>query len=188
MTQSTSEHESAAGTAHALFAKGPGGRLLERLCKISAGLGGLALIGVALLTMASVAGRALFRSPILGDVELVQLTCAVCLAAFMPYTQWMGGNIIVDFFTTGLGTRAQAWLDALGALLLGAVMLLFGWRTAVGGVVARSDEATSMLMSIPLWIPYLLMVPFLTLTGVVAVYKAWRLSMHGGRAPAGRSH
>lgn len=168
-------------TTQALFSAGPVGRTLQRLSKLSAGLGGLALIAVALLTLASVIGRALFRTPILGDVELVQLTCAVCLSAFMPYTQWMGGNIIVDFFTTHLSTRAQARLDALGALLLGLAMLLFGWRTAVGSVVARADEATSMLMSIPLWIPYALMVPFLLLTGVVAVYKAWRLWTEGGR-------
>jgi TRAP-type C4-dicarboxylate transport system permease small subunit len=172
-----------------IYSSGPVGHTLQRLCKLSAAVGGIGLVGAALLTLASVAGRALFRTPILGDVELVQLSCAVALSAFMPYTQWLGGNIIVDFFTTGLSKPAQSRLDALGALLLGIAMLLLGWRTVVGSTIAYGNHETSMLMSIPLWITYALMAPFLLLTGVVAVYKAWRLWTHAGRGASGaRGH
>jgi len=45
----------------------------------------------------SVIGRAFFSHPILGDVELVQLGCAVVVASFLPYTQFRNANIIVDF-------------------------------------------------------------------------------------------
>jgi TRAP-type C4-dicarboxylate transport system permease small subunit len=91
---------------------------------------GACLIGIALMTLASVVGRVLWSSPIQGDVEMVQLACAVGLACFLPYTQWQGGNIIVDFFTTWASRRTQQRLDALGALLVGAVAGLLCWRTA----------------------------------------------------------
>jgi TRAP-type C4-dicarboxylate transport system permease small subunit len=149
-------------------------RVLRALCQASAVIGGVILIGIALMTLGSVLGRVLFSHPIQGDVELVQLSCAVALAAFLPYTQWQGGNIIVDFFTAKASRKTQSRLDALGALLLGLVAALVCWRTAVGSQAAYDNQETSMLMSIPIWIPYLLMTPGLLLTAVVALFIAWR--------------
>jgi TRAP-type C4-dicarboxylate transport system permease small subunit len=150
------------------------GSALRALCQASAVLGGVALIGIALMTLASVLGRVLWSSPIQGDVEMVQLACAVGLACFLPYTQWQGGNIIVDFFMTWASARTQQRLDALGALLVGAVAGLLCWRTGVGAMAAHADQETSMLMSIPIWIPYALMTPGLLLTALVSLYIAWR--------------
>jgi TRAP-type C4-dicarboxylate transport system permease small subunit len=149
-------------------------RVLRALCQASAVIGGVILIGIALMTLASVLGRVLFSHPIQGDVELVQLSCAVALAAFLPYTQWQGGNIIVDFFTARASRKTQSRLDALGALLLGLVAALVCWRTGVGSRVAYDNQETSMLMAIPIWIPYLLMTPGLLLTAVVSLFIAWR--------------
>lgn len=150
------------------------GHFLRRLCVASAAVGGVLLIGIGLLTLLSVAGRVLFSHPIQGDVETVQLACAVGLACFLPYTQWQGGNIIVDFFTTRASKDAQRRLDALGALLLGLVAALVCWRTAAGSLAAYENGETSMLIGIPIWIPYLLMAPGLALTALVSFFIAWR--------------
>jgi len=158
---------------------GPIGRVLRMLCQICALTGGLLLIGIALMTLASVAGRVFWSSPILGDVEVVQLACAVGLACFLPYTQWQGTNIMVDFFTLRASAHNKRRLDAFGALLLALVTTLVGWRTAVGSMAAYEYQETSMLMAIPIWIPYALMVPGLLLTAVVSVYVAWRTLMSG---------
>ena len=150
------------------------GRVLRALSQTSGVLGGVLLIGIALMTLSSVSGRVLFAKPIQGDVEMVQLACAVALASFLPYTQWQGSNIMVDFFTTRASKATQRGLDALGSLLLGLVAALVCWRTAVGSMAAYANEETSMLMAIPIWIPYLLMTPGLLLTAVVAFYISWR--------------
>jgi TRAP-type C4-dicarboxylate transport system permease small subunit len=150
------------------------GHLLRALSQASAVIGGLILIGMALMTLASVAGRALFSSPIQGDVEMVQLACAVALACFVPYTQWQGGNIIVDFFTTRATLATRQRLDALGALLVGLVASLICWRTVAGSMAAYANQETSMLIAIPIWIPYLLMTPGLLLTALVSFFIAWR--------------
>jgi hypothetical protein len=52
-----------------------------------AALGGVILVAMAAMTVTSVIGAAFFARPILGDVELVQLGTAVCVALFLPYTQ-----------------------------------------------------------------------------------------------------
>ena len=62
----------------------PIGRLLHVLCDVCAVIGGAVLIAMAAMTVVSVIGRTFFDSPILGDVELVQLGLAVCVATFLP--------------------------------------------------------------------------------------------------------
>ncbi|WP_310628210.1 TRAP transporter small permease [Limnohabitans sp.] len=142
-------------------------RVLELLCDASATIGGVVLVAIASVTVVSVVGRAFFSHPILGDVELVQLGCAVVVASFLPYTQFRHANIIVDFFTTHASERTQSKLDAFGTLLYTLVMALVAWRVAVGGVDIKANQETSMLMALPLWIPYMLMVPGLVLCSVI---------------------
>ena len=142
-------------------------RVLERLCDISATIGGIVLVAIASVTVVSVIGRAFFSHPILGDVELVQLGCAVVVASFLPYTQFRRGNIIVDFFTTGASEQTQNFLDGVGTLLYTLMMALITWRVAVGGIDIHNNQETSMLMALPLWIPYMLMIPGLVLCTLI---------------------
>jgi TRAP-type C4-dicarboxylate transport system permease small subunit len=142
-------------------------RILQRLCDASATIGGVVLVAIACVTVVSVIGRAFFSHPILGDVELVQLGCAVVVASFLPYTQFRQANIIVDFFTTNASEATQSKLDAFGTLLYTLVMGLVAWRVAVGGIDIKAAQETSMLMALPLWIPYMLMVPGLALCTVI---------------------
>lgn len=146
-------------------------RFLGHLCAISAGFGGIFLVALALMTLSSVIGRALFAHPIQGDVELVQLGCAVCVASFLPYTQYKRANIIVDFFTANASEHTQSWMDGLGAFILAVSMGLITWRLTLGGMTVKENGETSMLMAIPVWIPYFLMIPGLALTTIVGVYQ-----------------
>lgn len=138
-------------------------RRLEQLCDVSAALGALVLSAVALMTTVSVIGRAFFAHPILGDVELVQLGGAVVVASFLPYTQFRRANLIVDFFTTGTRAATQRWMDTMGTAFYTAVMALVTWRVAAGGLSMHQSQERSMLMDLPLWMPYALMLPGLTL-------------------------
>ena len=150
---------------------------LERLCDASAAIGVLVLLAIACMTTVSVIGRAFFAHPILGDVELVQLGGAVVVASFLPYTQVRRANIIVDFFTSGASLRAQRIMDLGGTVLYTVVLAMVLWRVAVGGIDIRAAGERSMLMDLPLWLPYLLMLPGLTLCvliGAVQVAREWR--------------
>lgn len=152
-------------------------RALLKLCDGSAAIGGVVLIAIAVMTVVSVVGRAAFSHPILGDVELVQLGSAVVVASFLPYTQLRRANIIVDFFTTKASPRTQGRFDTFGTLLYTIVLALVCWRVAAGGIAIRETQETSMLMNLPLWIPYLLMVPGLALCvviGLVQTVEQWR--------------
>lgn len=150
------------------------GRLLHVLCDICAVIGGVVLIAMAGMTVFSVVGRTFFSSPILGDIELVQLGLAVCVATFLPYTQFRSANIIVDFFTTKARQSTQRRMDALGALLYAGCTALIAWRVYAGAVMSYENQEASMLMNLPLWVPYALMVPGFVLCTVVGLYQAFR--------------
>jgi TRAP-type C4-dicarboxylate transport system permease small subunit len=147
---------------------------LEILCDASAAVGAAVLLAIAGMTTLSVIGRAFFAHPILGDVELVQLGGAVVVASFLPYTQYRRGNIIVDFFTNGASPRTQGHMDTLGVLLYTVVMAVVLWRVAVGGIDIHSAGERSMLMDLPLWLPYLLMLPGLALCVLIGVMQLVR--------------
>jgi TRAP-type C4-dicarboxylate transport system permease small subunit len=159
------------------------GRVLAKLCHIFAAAGGVVLIAITIMSASSILGRALFSKAITGDFELVQLACAVCVAAFLPYAQQQRSNIIVDFFTVNASRKIRGRLDAIGALAVALVTALVGWRTAVGATVVYANGETSMLMGVPIWISYAMMAPGFMLTAVVSVHAAWeywRASDGGG--------
>jgi TRAP-type C4-dicarboxylate transport system permease small subunit len=147
-------------------------KLLARLAWWFAVAGGFAAALVALMVVVSIAGRATMSVPIQGDVELTQLGIAFCISLCLPWCQLHGSNIIVDFFTQKASTRTRQVLDAIGGLLLAAMVWLLAWRTAVGAVaVAEANEAT-MIRELPMWWIYAALAPGLALTGVIAFWQA----------------
>jgi TRAP-type C4-dicarboxylate transport system permease small subunit len=147
-------------------------KLLEALAKICAILAGLVMVGITLLTCASVIGRSLLGSAINGDFELFGFAAGAGIALFLPWCQVKRGNIIVDFFTTGASEAARARMDRLGALLLAAVMALMSWRSVLGGLNAWTTQSGSMMLGFPEWVVYAFMVPPMTLTAVIALHQA----------------
>lgn len=152
---------------------------LERACDASATIGGTVLVAMACMTVVSVVGRAFFAHPILGDVELVQLGSAVVVASFMPYTQFKRVNIMVDFFTNHATSEHKRAMDCLGNALYTLMMALVLWRVAVGGIDMRESAESSMLMNLPLWWPYALMVPGLSLCVLIGLVQTKDLLLTG---------
>lgn len=140
----------------------------------------VALIGA--MSTVSIIGRAVFVRPITGDFELVEFGTAVAGAMFLPYCQATWGHIAVDLFTLKASERTRTWLDQFGCFLMGFMYALLVWRTGTGTFdIFRSNE-TTMLMGLPIWIGYLLMLPGLFLAAVVAFAQS------AGIPVAGRTH
>ena len=145
---------------------------LDVLARAFAFAGGVVLVAMTGMSVVSIAGRTVLGQPLAGDFELVQVGCAVAVAAFLPYCQLRRGNIIVDFFTVRAGPRVQAALDALGALLLAAVMALLAWRTAAGMLTVKAAGEITMIVGFPVWLGYAAIVPSLALTALVGLVTA----------------
>lgn len=146
-------------------------RLLDALAKALALAGGALLIAVSVATVVSVAGRWLAGKPITGDIELVQLGVAAAIALFLPYCQLHRSHLIVDFFTARSSGPVQRRLDAAGSMVAGLVFFALAWRAGVAVSDMRSASETTMVLGIPLWIPYVAMVPGLALAGLAGVLQ-----------------
>jgi TRAP-type C4-dicarboxylate transport system permease small subunit len=158
------------------------GRALELVAQAFAFFGGAVFVGLIGMSVTSITLRTFTGKPVQGDFEMVQFACAIGIAAFLPWCQLCRGNIIVDFFTARLPPRGQAWLDALGALLLALVVAVVAWRAGYGAQSVFASGERAMISRIPVWIPYAGVVPSLALTAVVALYTAWE-SIAAGKRP-----
>ena len=147
-------------------------RTLDRLARLCALLGGLLLVGIMLMTCASVIGRNLLDRTLVGDFELTGVACGVAIAMFMPWCQLRRGHILVDFFTARASAATVAWLDRCGALLVALCLAALAWRSTVGGLNAHANFSTSMLLGVPHWWVYAGMVPPLVLTALIGLCQA----------------
>jgi len=126
------------------------------------------------MTCASLIGRNTTGWTIMGDFEISGFAAGAAIALFLPLCQARRGNIIVDFFTTRASAATQMRLDRFGAALLALTMTLMTWRTALGGISAFKSQAGSMMLGVPEWWVYAVMVPALGLTALIAAVQAMK--------------
>ena len=150
------------------------GRWLFAATKGFALAGGLILVALTLMSLASIAGRSLLSMPVPGDYELVQLGIAVAVASFLPFCQMRGGHVLVDFFTAHSRPSVRAALDTLGALLLAVAAAVFAWRIAAGALSFKEANDQTTILEIPTWWAMALMVPSFALFSAAGFYTAWR--------------
>ena len=152
----------------------PLGVLLYRLSGGFALAGGLVLVAMMLMSLVSIVGRALLNKPLPGDYELVQLGCAIAVAAFLPFCQMRGGHVLVDFFTAKSPPAFRAALDTLGALLLAVAAGVITWRLFAGAASMKVANDQTTILEIPTWWTIALMVPSFALFSATGFYTAWQ--------------
>ena len=173
------------GTAPPLISFGPVGNWLLRLCKLAALIGGLVFVALVAMLIVSIVGRKLASYPVPGDVEVLQMCAAAATASFFAYCHLMRGDVRVDFFTQHLAPRHVLLLDAFASLLVGLFGALIAWRTAVGAWSLREVGETSVILSWPMWIAQMLMVPGFVLLALAGGYMAGRCWQERARLRSG---
>jgi TRAP-type C4-dicarboxylate transport system permease small subunit len=129
----------------------PAGRLLWKLCRASAVVGGYMLAVSALITTVSVSLNAAFKVPILGQYEMVSFGTSLAIYLFLPWCQVVRGNIVVDFFLAGASVRVREAFDALGALIYLIMAVLLLWRLSVGGLELYAQAQATAVLKLPYW-------------------------------------
>lgn len=131
------------------------GRLLEAVCGAVAMLGGVLLLAIMLISSLSVLGRALSLlfgariSGIPGDVEIVQLGCAVAIFAFLPICQLKRANVLVGALTKRLPVRARASFDLAANALFLVLTFLLAFQLGIGTREKFANHDTTMVLRLP---------------------------------------
>lgn len=146
--------------------------LLERLCKALAVAGGVTLTVMAFMSLASITGRTLFDKALLGDYELVQILSAVAVGMTLPYCHWIGGHVIVDFFTAHAKPSTNGLLDGISNALLSVASAIMAWRLTVGMIDLHDSQDASMLLNLPTWWGYAPLIPSFALMAATGLYQA----------------
>lgn len=150
---------------------------VERLARLLAVLGGLVLVAVTVLTVASIAGRAFTRQglgPVPGDFELVEALTAFAVFAFLPWCQLRRGHATVDVFTRLLPERANRLIDLVCEVLMTAVVVLIAWRLWHGMQDKLRYHETTFILQFPLWWSYAAAFAAAAAGVLVSVYAAFR--------------
>lgn len=152
----------------------PIGRALHATSRAFALGGGLVLVAMALLTTASVLGRATFLGPVNGDFELIEIGLSVAVLAVLPWTQMTRGNVVVDVFLALAPARVRFAFDATGALLYALIAALIGWRLALGGLDLFAYNEQTTILGIPRWWTFPLAIVCWVLLAAVCLHGLWR--------------
>ncbi|MGR3570487.1 TRAP transporter small permease [Brevirhabdus sp.] len=128
--------------------------LLGRLITLWALLGGVVLLLVVAMNVASVLGMIVWK-PFPGDFEMTQVGVAVAVFAFLPYCQLTDANVTADIFTARASPRARALLRGLASLIAMGFAALLLWRMYAGMLDQRAYDYTTAIVQFPIWLAFL---------------------------------
>lgn len=151
-------------------------RFVQGLALRLAELGGIVLTAVILMTVVSIAGRALSGAgfgPIPGDFELLEAGIGFAVFAFLPIAQLNGTHAAVDIFTSVMGVRTNRLLLAFWEVIVFLAFVLIAWRLAVGTIQKHGNGETTFLLQFPVWWAYAACLVPAVGTTIVAAWSAW---------------
>ncbi|MDQ8035672.1 MAG: TRAP transporter small permease [Bordetella sp.] len=129
-------------------------RLLERVARIGAWIGGLGLLLVSWLIVVDLAARKLAGVSLGGADELAGYTLAVASAWAFPITLLRRSHIRVDVVYTHLSPRTRVVLDVFALVCLGVfvgTLTWHAWFVLVDSIHFQSVSNTPL--QVPQWIP-----------------------------------
>lgn len=151
--------------------------ILRGLTHAMAVVGGLAVAGIIVVTVADVVGRQ-FGHSVKGAYDLVRVLGAIAMGCALPLTKAVKGHIAIEYFFQKLGTPGRAAMDTIMRLVLLALFGLLTWRFVLQGYsFLESGEVTTTLHMPMFWVPWLVALACLATAGVTL----WHL-LHPGRS------
>ena len=164
----------------------PLGRFVNALAKWTAIAGGLVMIAIVIMVVASVVGRALIWAglkPITGDYELVSAGMGFAVFAFMPWAHLKRGHALVALVTDAFSAAANAWILVITDAMMLIAASFIAWRLYFGTMDKFAYGETTLLLRMPLGWGYALAMLGAVIWVIVSIYVLGRSI---GNAAAGR--
>lgn len=143
------------------------------LARLSALIGGVALLAVMIMTAISVAGMSINKfgrflkkshdtviqpmldiGPIPGETEMVEAGIAFIIFAFMPIVTLNRGHASVEILTNFFGARLNRLIDLVADILMFAIASFLIYRHFIGTIDKFGNGETSWILQFPIWWGY----------------------------------
>ena len=112
-------------------------------------IGLAAMILMMVITCIDVVGAKVFKSPVLGALDIVQLSQLLAIAFAASMTLIIGRHVQVEFFHKLLPQRAQAVINTIVLLIVFLFFILIVWQVCVLGYSFQTSGEYSMTAYIP---------------------------------------
>jgi TRAP-type C4-dicarboxylate transport system permease small subunit len=115
-------------------------------------IGAIALMAMMVIVVSNCLGRAFFRTPIWGTIEIAGLAGVIVVAAAVGFAEWEHRHIVVDVVTNRLTPRIRAIADIFTLFLsLGAIgfMLWAIFNDALNALEIREITLTTGVITAP---------------------------------------
>ena len=150
-------------------------KFIYSLSRAMAWFGGAVLTLIAVVSVASIIGRALSGiglGPVPGDFELVEVGTALAVFCFMPWAHLKRGHAWVDLFWPLYPAPMKRALEIMADLMMFVVWVLLAWRMGLNMLEYRHNGETTFILQMPVWFGYAASFPFAVFGCIV---YAWRL-------------
>ena len=128
------------------------GKLLSLAIRLTAALGALAILALALLGTSDVLSTRILNQSIPGFIKLSETGLVLALFLGLAVAARNRGHIRIDILVTRLGPRARRFCDATGYLFTAVFFALWTWQTGVMAAKSWSIRETATgLLPYPLY-------------------------------------
>jgi TRAP-type C4-dicarboxylate transport system permease small subunit len=127
---------------------------IQTVNRFIAGVSGIFLIPLMLITAGDVLSRDLFSRPIPGTTELSQYMLAVVILLGLAYTQQVKAHVAVSLITSKLSPPVQAVLSVISTLIGLSIFIILAWQ---GWVIGMEERTVSDMLRVPQY-PFRLLV------------------------------
>jgi len=118
---------------------------LEEMNRVLVRIGMWAILVMMTVVSLNVIGRALFRAPVFGTVEIVELAGVIFVSFILAYTQFQRENITVTALVDSLPPRLQAITNCFTQFLNLVIVAALVWTGSVRAVeMLRVGEITAI--------------------------------------------
>jgi TRAP-type C4-dicarboxylate transport system permease small subunit len=120
-------------------------RFLERMNRVLVPIGMGAILIMMIVVSLNVIGRAFFRAPVFGTVEIVELAGVIFVSFILAYTQLQGENIIVNIVVEKSPPRLHAIINSFTQFLSLVIVAALVWTGFVRALeMVRVREITAI--------------------------------------------
>jgi len=131
-------------------------RTLRAVVLLLAGVTGICIMGMVILTSADVIMR-IFGRPIIGSFDLVRVMGALAMACSLPYTTALKGHVAIEYFFHKLNKRGRIIVDTIVRILgIGLFVILARESIRIGANLKANGEVTATLQLPIFWVSWVI--------------------------------